>query len=186
MSDIFDDLFGEFMGGRRGGGPALRPRARRRPALQHGDHARRRPSRGKTAQIRVPTSVTCDACTGTGAKAGHQALDLPDLRRHRQGAREPGLLHHRAHLSRLPGPRRDHQRSVRRLQRLGPRGQGAHAFGQHSGRASRTARASGSPAKAKLACAAARPAISTSSCRSSRTSSSSATAPTSSAACRSP
>ncbi len=25
---------------------------------------------GKTAQIRVPTSITCDLCTGTGAKPG--------------------------------------------------------------------------------------------------------------------
>ena len=41
MSDIFDDLFGEFMGGRRGARPALGTRARRRPALQHGDHAAR-------------------------------------------------------------------------------------------------------------------------------------------------
>ena len=25
---------------------------------------------GKTAQIRIPTSVTCEACSGSGAKAG--------------------------------------------------------------------------------------------------------------------
>ncbi len=27
---------------------------------------------GKTAQIRVPTSITCDVCTGSGAKPGTQ------------------------------------------------------------------------------------------------------------------
>ncbi len=59
---------------------------------------------GKTAQIRVPTSVTCEACTGSGAQAGTAAHDLPDLRRLRQGARGAGLLHHRAH---LPKPVRD-------------------------------------------------------------------------------
>ena len=32
--------------------------------------ASRRHLRGKTAQIRIPTSVTCEACSGTGAKAG--------------------------------------------------------------------------------------------------------------------
>ncbi len=36
---------------------------------------------GKTAEIRVPTSVTCEACSGSGAKAGTQPRDLPDLRR---------------------------------------------------------------------------------------------------------
>ncbi len=29
---------------------------------------------GKTAQIRVPTSVTCEACSGSGAKAGTQPV----------------------------------------------------------------------------------------------------------------
>ena len=66
FADIFDDLFG--MGGGRGAA-APRPRARRRPALQHGNQPRRG-LRGKTAQIRIPTSVTCEACSGTGAKAG--------------------------------------------------------------------------------------------------------------------
>jgi len=32
---------------------------------------------GKTAQIRVPTSVTCEACTGTGAKPGTQPSACP-------------------------------------------------------------------------------------------------------------
>jgi molecular chaperone DnaJ len=32
---------------------------------------------GKTAQIRVPTSVTCEACTGTGASAGTQPTTCP-------------------------------------------------------------------------------------------------------------
>ena len=200
---------------RRRGGRRLRARLRlldvghlRRPVRRvHGRPARRRGQRtgrergadlrynmeitlheafaGKTAQIRVPTSVTCETCTGTGAKPGTQPTDLPDLRRPRQGARQPGLLHHRAHLPDLPGPRRDHRRSLRRPA-------AARAASSRSARcrstfrpASRTARASASPARARPACAAGRPATSTSSCRSSRTSSSSATAPTSSAACRS-
>ena len=44
FSDIFEDLFG--MGGGRAAA-AARPRARRRPALQHGDHAARKPSRAR-------------------------------------------------------------------------------------------------------------------------------------------
>ena len=68
MSDIFDDLFGEFMGGRRGG---------RRSGRERGADLRynmeislEEAFNGKTAQIRVPTSVACETCTGTGAKPG--------------------------------------------------------------------------------------------------------------------
>ena len=76
MSDIFEDLFGDFMGG---GGGGRRGRAGRGGA---GGAARGADLRynmeislteaftGKTAQIRVPSSVTCDVCSGTGAKAG--------------------------------------------------------------------------------------------------------------------
>ncbi|MEZ5774778.1 MAG: molecular chaperone DnaJ [Hyphomicrobiaceae bacterium] len=73
MSDIFDDLFGA-MGGRRGGGGGGR-----RSARERGDDLRYNMEitlgeafEGKTAQIRVPTSVQCEACSGTGAKAGTQ------------------------------------------------------------------------------------------------------------------
>jgi molecular chaperone DnaJ len=72
MSDIFDDLFGEFMGGRRGGGGQQRRSGRERGAdLRYNmeitlDDA----FAGKTAQVRVPTSITCETCSGTGAKAG--------------------------------------------------------------------------------------------------------------------
>jgi molecular chaperone DnaJ len=71
MSDIFDDLFGEFMGGRRGGGQQRRSGRERGADLRYNmeislDDA----FAGKTAQIRVPTSVTCETCSGSGAKAG--------------------------------------------------------------------------------------------------------------------
>ncbi len=73
MSDIFDDLFGEFMGGRRGGaGPNPRP-----PGRERGSDLRYNMEitlddaySGKTAQIRVPTNVTCETCSGSGAKTG--------------------------------------------------------------------------------------------------------------------
>ena len=71
MSDIFDDLFGEFMGGRRGRGGAGRSGKERGADLRYNmeislDEA----FASKQAQIRVPTSVTCDTCSGSGAKAG--------------------------------------------------------------------------------------------------------------------
>ena len=67
FSDIFDDLFG-MGGGRRGG----RGQGRERGSdLRYNmeitlDEA----FEGKTAQIRIPTSVACEVCSGTGAKAG--------------------------------------------------------------------------------------------------------------------
>jgi molecular chaperone DnaJ len=76
MSDIFDDLFGEFMGGRRGG--------RQRSGRERGADLRYNMEitlteafEGKAAQIRVPTSVTCDACSGSGAKPGTQPSNCP-------------------------------------------------------------------------------------------------------------
>jgi len=69
MSDIFDDLFGEFMGGRRG----QRPRSSRERGadLRYNlEISLTEAFAGKTAQICVPTSVSCETCSGTGAKAG--------------------------------------------------------------------------------------------------------------------
>jgi molecular chaperone DnaJ len=73
MSDIFDDLFGEFMGG-RGGRPGQQ---RQRNGRERGSDLRynleiqlTEAFLGKTAQIRVPTSVGCETCNGSGAKAG--------------------------------------------------------------------------------------------------------------------
>ncbi len=71
MSDIFDDLFGEFMGGRRGRGQRT-GRERGADLRYNMEITLPEAYAGKMAQIRVPTSVTCEACTGTGAKAGTQ------------------------------------------------------------------------------------------------------------------
>ncbi len=70
MSDIFEDLFGNMMGGggRRAGGGSGRERgADLRYNLEITlDDA----FKGKQAQIVVPTSISCEACTGSGAKPG--------------------------------------------------------------------------------------------------------------------
>jgi molecular chaperone DnaJ len=76
MSDIFDDLFGEFMGGRRG--------ARPRGGRERGADLRynleitlAEAYTGKTAQVRVPTSVACEKCGGSGARAGTRPTACP-------------------------------------------------------------------------------------------------------------
>jgi molecular chaperone DnaJ len=68
MSAMFDDLFGEFMGQRR---PRSRSARERGADLRYNmEITLAEAYEGKTAQIRVPTSVTCDDCSGSGAKAG--------------------------------------------------------------------------------------------------------------------
>jgi len=76
MSDIFDDLFGEFMGGRRGGRPRT-GRERGADLRYNMEITLPEAFEGKTAQIRVPTSVTCEACEGSGAKAGTAPSSCP-------------------------------------------------------------------------------------------------------------
>lgn len=69
FSDIFEDIFGEMMGGgrqRRSSGG----RERGADLRYNMEISLEEAFTGKTAQIRVPTSITCDVCTGTGAKPG--------------------------------------------------------------------------------------------------------------------
>jgi molecular chaperone DnaJ len=66
FADIFDDLFG--MGGRRGGRGSGRERG---ADLRYNmEISLEEAFAGKTAEVRIPTSVTCEACSGSGAKAG--------------------------------------------------------------------------------------------------------------------
>src|SRR3989304_2441471 len=67
FSDIFEDLFG-MGGGRRGG----RGQGRERGSdLRYNmEISLEEAFDGKEAQIRIPTSVICEICSGSGAKAG--------------------------------------------------------------------------------------------------------------------
>ncbi|MCR9137005.1 MAG: molecular chaperone DnaJ [Alphaproteobacteria bacterium] len=69
FSDIFEDIFGEMMGGgraRRSSGG----RERGADLRYNMEITIEEAFEGKTAQIRVPSSVQCDECTGSGAKPG--------------------------------------------------------------------------------------------------------------------
>ena len=72
FADIFDEMFGDFMGGRRGNTAARGSDLRYNMEISL-DEA----FAGKTAQIRVPTTVTCDACDGTGAEGGAEPVTCP-------------------------------------------------------------------------------------------------------------
>jgi len=75
MSEIFDDLFGEFMGGRRTRGRSAKERG---SDLKYNmEITLAEAFAGKTAQIRVPASVVCDSCGGAGAESGSSPVTCP-------------------------------------------------------------------------------------------------------------
>ena len=72
FTDIFDDLFGEFTGGRRG------RRQNRGQDLRYNLEITLEESfRGRQAQIKVPTAIACEACSGSGAEAGTKPETCP-------------------------------------------------------------------------------------------------------------
>jgi molecular chaperone DnaJ len=74
FADIFDEVFGEFMGGgRRGqGGPSRGNDLRYNLEISLEDAFR-----GKQTTIRVATLVACGACGGSGAEAGSKPVACP-------------------------------------------------------------------------------------------------------------
>ena len=72
MSDIFDDLFGDIMGRRGGRGASGRERG---ADLRYNLEITLEDAyRGKNANIKMPTQIACEACGGSGAKAGSRPI----------------------------------------------------------------------------------------------------------------
>ncbi len=74
MSEIFDDLFGEFMGGRR---RTRSGRERGADISYNIEISLADAFTGKVAQISVPTSIVCEPCAGSGAEAGSSPIACP-------------------------------------------------------------------------------------------------------------
>ena len=75
FSDIFDDLFGGGMGGGGGGG---RNRAARGADLRYNLRISLEEAyNGQQKTIKVPTSVSCDSCDGSGAEGGAEPQVCP-------------------------------------------------------------------------------------------------------------
>jgi molecular chaperone DnaJ len=74
FSDVFEDLFGDFMGGGRGG----RQRASRGSDLRYNLRISLEEAfAGVQKTIKVPGSVTCSSCKGTGAEGGVEPVTCP-------------------------------------------------------------------------------------------------------------
>ena len=180
FSDIFEDLFG--MAGQRGGRGGGRERG---ADLRYNmEITLEEAFQGKTAQIEIPVSVTCEPCSGTGAKAGTKPKTCSTCAGQGRVRQAQGFF--------------TLERTCPTCQGRGQMIEDACPGCSGSGRvsrdrtlsvnipqASRTAPAFGLPAKARPAFAAGRPAISIFSYRWLRTNSSSATVPTCIAAFRS-
>jgi len=71
FADIFEDIFGDMMGrrGRSSGG-----RERGADLRYNMEITLEEAFTGKTAQIHVPASVSCEECSGSGAKPGTQPV----------------------------------------------------------------------------------------------------------------
>ena len=90
FADVFDDLFGEFVGGggrqRRGGvtrGADMRYNLE--IDLEQAYH-------GTKAEIEVPTTEQCGSCSGTGAEAGSQPVTCPTCHGHGKVRAQSGFF----------------------------------------------------------------------------------------------
>jgi len=76
FADIFDEMFGEFMGGgRRGGGPQRGADLRYNLEISLEDAFH-----GKQATVRVASMHACETCHGSGAEAGSKPITCPTCR----------------------------------------------------------------------------------------------------------
>ncbi len=181
FADIFEDIFG-MAGAAR---PRQSRRARRRSALQHGDH----PRRGVRGQGRAGAHPDLGVMRGLlrhRRQGRHQTENLSTLRRRRPHPSCAGLFHTGTHLHRLPGTRPGDREPVPDLLGLEPASRASVRSRSTFRPASRMAHASALRAKVRPACAAGPLVISTSSSRFRRTRSSSATALICIAACQYP
>jgi molecular chaperone DnaJ len=72
FADIFEDIFGDMMGGRQR--RSANGRERGADLRYNMEISLEEAFSGKTAQIHVPASISCADCSGTGAKPGTQPV----------------------------------------------------------------------------------------------------------------
>jgi molecular chaperone DnaJ len=81
FADVFDDLFGDFMGGQGQGQRRGRAGGARGADLRYNlTITLEEAFGGKRAQIRVPTTVACEGCGGSGSESGSEPAVCPGCR----------------------------------------------------------------------------------------------------------
>ena len=89
FSDIFENIFGEFMGRGQGGRSSVQRGADLRYdleiSLEDAYH-------GRTEEIRVDVAATCDVCDGSGASAGTTARGCPTCQGHGKVRAQQGFF----------------------------------------------------------------------------------------------
>ncbi|HXP75496.1 MAG TPA: molecular chaperone DnaJ [Stellaceae bacterium] len=88
FADIFDEMFGDFMGGRRGQQSATRGNDLRYNMEITLEEA----FKGKQASVRVPTLIACESCSGTGAEAGSKPVTCPTCHGHGRVRAQQGFF----------------------------------------------------------------------------------------------
>jgi molecular chaperone DnaJ len=89
FADIFDEMFGEFMGGRRAGQGAG---ARGQDLRYNLEVSLEDAFKGAQVAIRVPTTVACEECGGSGAAAGTQPITCPTCNGHGKVRAQQGFF----------------------------------------------------------------------------------------------
>ena len=126
FSDLFEGIFGMSAGRGRGTG-----RERGADLRYNMEIALQEAYVGKTAQIRIPTSVTCEACSGSGAKPGTKPKVCAMCGGQGKVRHAQGFFTLERTCPELPRPRPVDRQPMRVVRRLRPRHPRAHAVGEH-------------------------------------------------------
>lgn len=90
FNDIFGDMFGDIFGNRQGGGNAGPQRGN--DLLYSLEVSLEDAVFGKTAEITIPTLVSCDECHGSGARKGSSPVTCSDCAGHGQVRMQHGFF----------------------------------------------------------------------------------------------
>ncbi|HMK68499.1 MAG TPA: molecular chaperone DnaJ, partial [Stellaceae bacterium] len=88
FADIFDEMFGDFMGRGRGQQSAARGNDLRYNMEVTLEEA----FKGKQASVRVPTLVACESCSGSGAESGSKPVNCPTCHGHGRVRAQQGFF----------------------------------------------------------------------------------------------
>jgi molecular chaperone DnaJ len=78
FADIFEEMFGDFTGGKRGS----RAPSRGNDLRYNLEISLEEAFKGKETRVRVPTAVSCESCNGSGAAPGSRASNCPTCKGH--------------------------------------------------------------------------------------------------------